>query len=150
MTRIIFNSEDKNTDISKKRIVAAGFMSDRDILKKRSKNYLDLVSGIDAKTLTDTKGLDKLIKAIQIEFGLAELSNLPLGIVSKCFLGHPYEVHILDLSGTQVVEHYKTGEPMPPDFEKARILAKHNAYAMVEVYRDKMILISEDGSAIKL
>jgi hypothetical protein len=39
---------------------------------------------------------------------------------------------------------------LPDDFEKARALAKHNAYAFVEVYRDKIILIREDGTATKL
>jgi len=39
---------------------------------------------------------------------------------------------------------------LPDDFEKARTLAKHNAYAFVEVYRDKVILIREDGTASKL
>jgi hypothetical protein len=39
---------------------------------------------------------------------------------------------------------------MNPQFEQARALAKHNAYVMVEVYTDKLILIREDGSASKL
>lgn len=51
--------------------------------------------------------MDELMKAIQEEFGTAELTSLPLGIVSKCFLGHPYEVHTLDLSGSQIIKHYK-------------------------------------------
>jgi hypothetical protein len=75
---------------------------------------------------------------------------LPLGIVSKCYLGHPYEVHTLDLSGSQIIKHYKTNETMEARFENARTVAKHNAYAMIEVYIDKIIIIREDGSAIKL
>jgi uncharacterized protein YrrD len=73
-----------------------------------------------------------------------------LGIVAKCFLGHPYEVHTLDLSGSQIIKHYKTSELMEADFEKARTVAKHNAYVLIEVYKDKMILIREDGTATKL
>lgn len=94
--------------------------------------------------------MSELIKAIKEEFGTAELASLPLGIVSKCFLGHPYEVHTLDLSGSQIINHYKITETMEGEFEKARTIAKHNAYAMVEVYKDKLILIREDGSAAKL
>ena len=150
MSRIILQSENINPDIAKKQTLTNGFISDRDILKKRSKKYLDLISGLDAKTLSDTKGMNELIKAIQEEFGTAELSSLPLGILSKCFLGHPYEVHTLDLSGSQIIRHYKTTETMEPDFEKARSVAKHNAYAMVEIYKDKIILIREDGTATKL
>lgn len=149
MARIILQNDNINFSTDKQSLTN-GFISDRDLLKKRSKKYLDLISGLDAKTLTDTKGMDELIKAIQEEFGTAELSSLPLGILSKCFLGHPYEVHTLDLSGSQIIRHYKITETMEAEFEKARSVAKHNAYAMVEIYKDKIILIREDGTATKL
>ena len=149
MARIILQNDNINFSTDKQTITH-GFISDRDLLKKRSKKYLDLIAGLDAKTLTETKGMDELIKAIQEEFGTAELSNLPLGILSKCFLGHPYEVHTLDLSGSQIIKHYKITETMEAEFEKARSVAKHNAYAMVEIYKDKIILIREDGTATKL
>ena len=150
MARIILQDDKSNFETVKKQTVATGFTGDRDILKKRSKKYLDLIAGLDAKTLTNTKGMDELMKAIQEEFGTAEIAGLPLGIVAKCFLGHPYEVHTLDLSGSQIIKHYKTTETMEADFEKARTVAKHNAYVLIEVYKDKMILIREDGTATKL
>ncbi|WP_291117856.1 hypothetical protein [Empedobacter sp. UBA7248] len=150
MTRIILQNDNINLDTSKKSTITTGFISDRDILKKRSKKYMDLIAGLDAKTLTETKGMEELMNCIQEEFGTAELASLPLGIVSKCFLGHPYEVHTLDLIGNQIIKHYKSNEIMEGDFEKARTVAMHNAYAMVEVYTDKMILIREDGTASKL
>ena len=150
MARIILQNENLNLDTNNKQSVSTGFISDRDILKKRSKRYLDTISKLDAKTLTDTKGMEELMNAIQEEFGTADIASLPLGIVAKCFLGHPHEVHTLDLSGSQIIKHYKIGEALPDDFEKARTLAKHNAYAFVEVYRDKIILIREDGTASKL
>jgi hypothetical protein len=150
MARIILQNDNINLDTNQNQNLKTGFISNRDILKKRSKKYLDLISGLDAKTLTNTSGINELIKAIQEEFGAAELGSLPLGIVSKCFLGHPYEVHTLDLSGSQIIKHYKSTETMEPEFERARTIAKHNAYAMVEIYRDKIILIREDGTATKL
>jgi hypothetical protein len=150
MARIILQNDHTNTGLDKKQTAATGFVSDRDILKKRSKKYLDLIAGLDAKTLTDTKGMDELMKAIHEEFGTAELASLPIGIVSKCFLGHPYEVHTLDLSGSQIIHHYKVNETMDAGFEKARNVALHNAYALVEVYNDKLVLIREDGTATKL
>ncbi|MBS0623513.1 MAG: hypothetical protein JSS62_02715 [Verrucomicrobia bacterium] len=150
MARIILQNENLNLDTNNKQSVSTGFISDRDILKKRSKRYLDTISKLDAKTLTDTKGMKELMNAIQEEFGTADTASLPLGIVAKCFLGHPHEVHTLDLSGSQIIKHYKIGEALPDDFEKARTLAKHNAYAFVEVYRDKIILIREDGTPSKL
>lgn len=150
MARIILQHNEMAPDAAKKQTLSPGFVSDRDLIKKRSGKYLDFIAQLDAKSLTDTKGMEELLNAIQKEFGTAELAGLPLGIVSKCFLGHPYEVHTLDLSRSQIIRHYKTNEPMDGDFEKARTLAKHNAYSMVEIYKDKMILIREDGTATKL
>jgi hypothetical protein len=150
MAKLILENNNANIDREIKQTVTTGFISDRYILQKRSKKYLDLIAGIDARTLTDTKGMEDLLKAIQSELGIAELTSLPLGIVSKCFLGHPYEVHTLYLSGTQIIKHYKANESMEEDFEKARTVANHNAYAMVEVYKDKIIIIREDGTATKL
>ena len=87
---------------------------------------------------------------IKEEFGIAELASLPLGIVAKCYLGHPYEVHTLDLSGNEIISHFKIGESMADAFERARNLATHNAYAFVEVYTDKLLLIHHDGTVTKL
>ncbi len=148
MARIILQKT--NIEIDKTKSISTGFISDRELLKRRSARYMELISGLDAKTLTDTKGMADLMNTIQEEFGTADIANLPLGILAKCFLGHPHEVHTLDLSGTLIIKHYKISEPLPEDFEKARILAKHNAYVFVEIYRDKIILIREDGTASKL
>jgi hypothetical protein len=150
MARIILQDNDINIDSNKKSLLTTGFISDREVLKKRSKKYMDLIAGLDSKSLSDTKGMNALINAIQEEFGTAELTSLPIGIVAKCFLGHPYEVHTLDLSGSQIIKHYKASETMEAEFEKARTVAQHNAYAMVEIYKDKIILIREDGTATKL
>ena len=75
---------------------------------------------------------------------------MPLGIVSRCYLGVPYEVHTLDLTSHAIIAHYKTGQPLPPSFERARQLARHNAYAVVEVYAQKLLLIGDDGSVSQL
>jgi hypothetical protein len=149
MARIILQNESLK-DLSESKQNSYRVISDRDILRKRSEDYLKLIKGIDTKMLEETKGKEALMEKIQQEFGTAELASLLLGIVSKCYLGHPYEVHTLDISNGQIIKHYKIGEPLPDHFEKARILAKHNAYAFIEVYKDKLILIREDGTAAKL
>lgn len=149
MGRIILQNEMLNTSSDKKQN-SSNFISDRDVLKKRSENYLNIIKTIDSDMLIETKGKEKLLSKIQEEFGTAELVSLPLGILSKCFLGHPYEVHTLDLSANQIIKHYKIGEPLPDHFEKARTLARHNAYVFIEIYKDKLILIREDGTAAKL
>ncbi|QJX47816.1 hypothetical protein HMJ29_13030 [Hymenobacter taeanensis] len=119
-------------------------------LGRRSAAYLKLLAGLDHGTLPGTRGWEELLAAIQQEFGTASLADVPLGIVSKCFLGPPYEVHTLDLSAHAIIEHYKAGQAMPADFERARQLARHNAYALVEVYATKLLLIAEDGSVTHL
>ena len=35
---------------------------------------------------------------------------------------------------------------MPPLFERARSLARHNTYRFIEVYADSLRAVSEDGS----
>jgi hypothetical protein len=149
MTRILFQNESLNST-SQSKHTSSKIFDDRDILKKRSQQYLNLLKGIDTELSTETRGKEKLMGKIQEEFGTAELANLPLGILAKCFLGHPHEVHTLDLVANQIIKHYKIGEPLPDHFEKARTLAKHNAYAFVEIFKDKLILIREDGTATKL
>jgi len=150
MQRIILHNEKINLDTTELQQMSTKLIGDVDFMKRRSKKYLDLITKLDTKTMQETGGKEELMKAIQEEFGTAELLSLPLGIVSKCFLGHPYEVHTLDLSGSQIIKHYKINEAMDPDFEKARTLAKHNAYVLVEVYKDKILLIREDGTTTKL
>lgn len=125
-------------------------VSDRVLLQKRSKNYVGAMTSLDTGTLTATQGFNELLEKLKAEFGELGITEYPAGIVSKCCLGNPYEVHVLDLSGTQIINHYKINEPLPGLLEKARNLALHNSYAMIEVYLNKMILVKEDGSTTKL
>lgn len=152
MGKILFKIEDTKlkSEANSNAQLQPGFRSDRDILKKRSTKYVKFFSSLDTKSLTDIKSWNELMDAIYEEFGTASLAGIPLGIVSKCFLGEGYEVHILDLTGSQIIRHFKISEAMPTDFEKARALAIHNSYAFVEVYTDKLVLIREDGTSTKL
>ncbi len=88
------------------------------------------------------------MKTVQEEFGTTDLNSLPLGIVGKCFLGDAYEVHILDLTGSHIIQHFKFLEKMPGDFEKARSLALHDSYCLIEVYKEKLVIIRNDGEAV--
>ena len=102
-------------------------VSDRVLLQKRSKKYVQVMTSLDMGTLTATQGFAELVEKLKTEFGELGITEYPLGIVSKCYLGHPYEVHVLDLSGTQIINHYKIGEPLPALLEKARNLALNNS-----------------------
>ena len=71
--------------------------------------------------------------------------NWPLGWVSKCHLGSPFEVHTLDFSG-EIVRHFKRGEAMPDGLERARGLAASGQYALIEVFSNQLVAIAADGS----
>jgi hypothetical protein len=90
-------------------------------------------------------GLEALIDAISAEFPELGIDQRPMGIVSRCYLGAPYEVHICDLGGG-IVEHFETFRGMPPLYERARSLAGHSSYAFIEVYADTLRAVSADGS----
>jgi hypothetical protein len=89
--------------------------------------------------------LDALIEAIANEFPELGIEQRPIGIVSQCYLGAPYEVHICDLGGG-IIEHFETFRAMPPMFERGRMLALHPSYALVEIYPDTLRAVSIDGS----
>jgi len=93
----------------------------------------------------DRKALDDLIDAITQEFPELGIEQRPLGIVSQCYLGAPYEVHICDFGGG-IVEHFETFRSMPPLFERGRTLSLHPSYAFVEIYQDTLRAVSVDGA----
>lgn len=114
--------------------------------QKRSKSLIDQMSKIDAgHHHHNQQALDQLIAAIGAEFPELTIEQRPLGIVAKCYLGHPYEVHVCDMAGG-IVEHFKLGQPMTHLFERARSLARHSTYSFIEVYADTLRAVSEDGS----
>src|SRR5947209_20377124 len=65
--------------------------------EKRSKVYLDALTRMDAGTHHADRGaLDSLVAAISNEFPELGIEQRPIGIVSQCYLGAPFEVHICD------------------------------------------------------
>ena len=113
---------------------------------KRSAAYMAALTKLDA----GAHGIDKeaaraLIDAVRAEFPELTMDQLPLGIVAKCYLGEPFEVHTLDVAGC-IVTHYKRGEPMPGGLEKARAVALNPYYAYVEVYPASLRPVRADGS----
>jgi hypothetical protein len=112
----------------------------------RSKRYIDAVTKLDAgHHHANTRALRVLLDAIAAEFPELTIDQRPLGLVARCMLGAPYEVHICDLEGN-IIEHFETYRSMPAAFERARSLAKHAQYAFVEVYADSLRTVGRDGS----
>ena len=119
---------------------------DRLLRKPRSKAYMDAVHRLDAGGHVHNQNkVNGIIDAIREEFPEVELAGVMLGIVSQCYLGKPYEVHTLDLGGG-IIEHYKSGQPLPDGLEKARSIAIRGGYDFVEVYSDCCRAVSSSGS----
>ena len=119
---------------------------DRLLRKPRSKRYMDALHSLDAGGHTRNHAqVQKIMDAIREEFPEVELAGVLLGYVSICYLGIPYEVHVLDAAG-QIIEHYKQGEPLPGGLEMARGIAMHGGYEFIEVYSNCCRAISANGS----
>lgn len=95
------------------------------------------------KTISDTPTI--LSEVLQKLIPDLEISGIMLGIVSTCYLGKPYEVHTLDITG-QIIEHYKSGQVLPGGLEKARSIAMRGGYDFIEVYVDCCRAISSSGA----
>lgn len=89
--------------------------------------------------------VEEILNAIKSEFPEVDLQGIMLGIVSKCYLGKPYEVHTIDITGG-IIEHYKIGETLPGGLEKARSIAIRSNCEYIEVYVDCCRAISSNGS----
>ena len=121
-------------------------MLDRLLRKPRSKEYMDALHKLDAGGhVHNEHKVQEIIGAIQNEFPEVEICGILLGFVSICYLGAPYEVHTLDMTG-QIIEHYKAGHPLPNGLEKARAIAIRGGYDFIEVYVDCCRCISSTGA----
>ncbi len=119
---------------------------DRLLRKPRSKRYMDALHKLDAGGHTHNHDkVNEIIDAIRNEFPEIEISGILLGYVSICYLGKPYEVHTLDVTGG-VIEHYKTGQTLPNGLEKARGIAMRGGYDFIEVYIDCCRAVSANGT----
>ncbi len=119
---------------------------DRLLRKQRSKEYMQAMQQLDAGGhVCNQNKVKEIIDAIKNEFPDLEISGIMLGIVSICYLGRPYEVHTLDITG-QIIEHYKSGHMLPGGLEKARSIAMRGGYAFIEVYVDCCRAVSSNGS----
>lgn len=119
---------------------------DKLLRKSRSKEYIDAIHKLDAGGHVHNQNkVNEIIDAIRKEFPEIEIRGILLGIVSVCYLGKPYEVHILDMT-QEIIEHYKSGENLPGSLEKARSIAMRGGYEFIEVYSGYLRCVSSCGS----
>ena len=118
--------------------------------RKRSSQYVEAMQRLDAGGhMHNQHQVQALIDIIREEMPEIEIDMGPVGIVSKCYLGAPYEVHSLDVLGN-IIEHYETWRPMPEGMEKARRLAASGMYSFIEIYRHEMRAVSANGNVAVL
>ena len=119
---------------------------DRLLRKPRSKAYMEAMHKLDAGGhVHNQHKVDEIIDAIRAEFPEVDITDVLLGCVAVCYLGEPYEVHTLDITGS-IIEHYKAGQRLPGALEKARAIAIRGGYSFIEVYSDCCRCISANGS----
>jgi hypothetical protein len=114
--------------------------------ERRSPQYLRCLARPDAPGANKLDAAE-IIESIAAEFGLGE--STPIGCLAECYLGPPYQVHVLDLAGG-IVEHYHGSQPLPLPFERARRLALHESYVAIEVYTDHLVCLRADGTAVEI
>lgn len=118
---------------------------DRILRRPRSKAYMEAMHKLDAGGhVHNADKVNDIIEVIRNEFPEIELQGILLGFVSICYLGKPYEVHTLDMTGS-IIEHYKAGQPLPGGLEKARSMALRGGYDFIEVYVDCCRAVSSSG-----
>lgn len=117
----------------------------RRLREPRTRAYVERLARLDVGTLHDTGAVRLLLAEIRGEFPELGMEDLPMGWVSRCYLGEPFEVHVLDAAGC-IVQHYRRGEPLPGPLERARSLALHPAYSFIEVRRDALHCVRGDGT----
>lgn len=123
---------------------------ERVLNKQRSKEYMDAMKRLDAGGhMHNQRQVEELIKIIREEMPEIEIDMGPIGIVAKCYLGAPYEVHTLDINGS-IIEHYQSYRSMPGMLEKARHLATSGYYSFIEVYNTALRAVKEDGTVAVL
>ena len=119
---------------------------DRLLRKTRSKEYMQSLHKLDVGGHAHNQHkVNEIIDTIRNEFPDLEISGIMLGVVSICYLGKPYEVHTLDITG-QIIEHYKSGQVLPSGLERARSIAMRGGYDFIEVYTDCCRAISANGT----
>ncbi|WP_316569120.1 hypothetical protein [Neobacillus sp. YIM B06451] len=131
--------------VSRTTVVLEGMALEKRLRQKRSTAYISKLTKLDAGGVTCSHAkIEELKNAIQAEFPDLNPYQYPLGIISKCYLGDPYEVHTLDIK-LDIVQHYKKGDGLPNQLDRGRGLALHPGYEFIEVYNDTLRAVTLNG-----
>lgn len=128
-----------------RRTQSSGSPSVKNLRKPRHAGLFDALHRLD--TGLDPATRDELARWIRDQYTV-EYGDIPLGFVSRCYLGPPYVDHWMDLMHN-ILDHFSAGQAMPEPFEGARMLARASTYAFIEVYASgRLIPVMEDGTPV--
>ncbi|MED3997540.1 hypothetical protein P4647_23390 [Peribacillus frigoritolerans] len=151
MRRPIINTNQKNnlkvtpSTVNRCKVELSGVALEKRLRQKRSQEYVQAMTKLDTGGVTYSKSsIDELLQAIHNEFPELEPYQYPVGIIAKCYLGHPFEVHTLDLK-LDIINHYKKGEAMPQLLDRGRGLALHPSYEFIEIFSDSLRAVTNNG-----
>lgn len=118
--------------------------------KKRSSKYIEAIKSLDVGDVKmSEKEKNELLDIVKEEFSDVSLNIVDeaslVGILAKCYLGHPYEVHTLSFMGF-IIKHYTINEELPKGFEVGRALCLHPQYEFIEIYDNFIVGVYIDGS----
>lgn len=154
MPKMILRTSQKQNRVDSNNVLNANYYQKQvEIIKlekllrrSRSKGYMNAIHKLDAGGhVHNHEKVNEIISIIKSEFPEIELAGILLGIVAKCYLGMPYEVHTIDIAG-EVIKHYQSGQILPDGLERARNIAVRGGYEFIEVYKDCCRAISSNGS----
>jgi len=130
----------RTVDVAATRSVA------RNRSERRSQALVEAVAKLD--TATDPAYAAALMQWIADQYAERNGGTL-VGIFSRCYLGHPYIDHRLDVMGGMIMDHFTAADTPPGPFAAARPYARSDAYAYTEVYSDGAVVpIREDGQPV--
>lgn len=131
--------------VSQNTVELNGMALDKRLRQKRSVSYINSVTKLDAGGVVCSHAkIDELKQAIQNEFPDLNPYQYPIGIIARCYLGNPYEVHTLDIK-LDIVEHFKKGDSLPLLMDRGKGLALHPGYEFIEVYNDTLRAVTKNG-----
>jgi len=143
--------EQEMFDISAKSTIKTNTKIDSLVLEKRlrekrSNEYMDAIGKLDLGRCDQCKKqFNNCVEVIKSEFKDIPETHQLVGLLAKCYLGPPYDVHTVDISGNIMI-HYKKHESIPSLMETARSLALHGGYKFIEVYTDLLCAVKADGT----
>ncbi|WP_239085095.1 hypothetical protein [Streptomyces halstedii] len=112
----------------------------------RSAALRDAMASLDSGI--DEARARRLIDGIRQEYASVH-GGVPLGFLAHCSLGPPYVDHRLTLDHT-VVRHFAPADTLPEPFAAARMLARSERYAYIEVFSDGLTLpVLMDGTVVR-